>query len=187
MARDKWQNEDWERATGDFYVDPPWCSERLFEVEKFHGTIVDPCCGTGTIVKAAQRAGLKAIGRDISIRKSDDFFAECFSVDNLVFNPPFDVLEEFILHAVELAHCKVAALCPVARLNAAGRWLINTPLQRVWLLTPRPSMPPKSHIDAGGKIAGGKTDYCWLTFEHGFKGSVEIAWLHRDGAIKDAL
>jgi len=68
---------------------------------------------------------------------------------------------------------------PTARLNAA-RWLENTPLQRIWLLTPRPSMPPGQHILDGGKVGGGKSDYCWLVWEHGYSGLPEIRWLHRE-------
>jgi hypothetical protein len=74
---------------------------------------------------------------------------------------------------------------PTARLNA-GRWLTDTPLRRIWLLTPRPSMPPGETILRGGRAAGGKTDFCWLLFDQGFKfeqctkGEPTIGWLHRD-------
>ena len=35
----------WDKEKLGFYVDPQWVSERLFEVEKFIGSIWDPCCG----------------------------------------------------------------------------------------------------------------------------------------------
>jgi hypothetical protein len=68
----------------------------------------------------------------------------------------------------------------VRRLNAA-RWLEQTPLARVWLLTPRPSMPAGQYVLDGGKVGGGKQDFCWLVWEHGYQGKLEIGWLHRDG------
>src|SRR5215831_7367744 len=66
------------------------------------------------------------------------------------------------------------------RLNAA-RWLAETPLARVYLLTPRPSMPPGQVILAGEKPGGGTQDFCWLVFDHAYKGPPALHWLHRDG------
>ena len=43
----------WEREKRDHYVEPQWCSKRLFEVEGFRGVISYSCCGFGTIVEAA--------------------------------------------------------------------------------------------------------------------------------------
>ena len=69
---------------------------------------------------------------------------------------------------------------PVARLNAA-RWLQDTPLRRIWLLTPRPSMPPGRMLMSGKNPSGGKTDYCWLVWQQGwFYNRAEIGWLHRE-------
>jgi hypothetical protein len=75
---------------------------------------------------------------------------------------------------------KVALIWLARRLNAA-RWLQGTPLARVYLLTPRPSMPPGHVILAGEKLGGGKHDFCWLVFEHGHVGPPELRWLRREG------
>jgi hypothetical protein len=96
-----------------------------------------------------------------------------------VCNPPFNVAREFAEHALGLARGKVAMIFPTARLNAA-RWLYETPLQRVWLLTPRPSMPPGETILRGEKPGGGKVDFCWLVWNRGHIGVPSIDWLHRD-------
>jgi hypothetical protein len=69
-------------------------------------------------------------------------------------------------------------ICLTRRLNAA-HWLKNLPLRCVWLLTPRPSMPPGAWIAAGNKPGGGTQDFCWLVFVRGYKGRREINWLHR--------
>ena len=55
------------------------------------------------------------------------------------------------------------------------------PLRRIWLLTPRPSIPPGYVIARGEKPGGGKTDFTWLIFERGYTGKAEVDWLHRDG------
>lgn len=168
----------------EHYVEPHWVSERLFADEPFVGHIHDPSCGFGRIVESAKLAGYTADGLDLVDRgyyhKETDFLLTSRKHDNIVCNPPFDIFEEFARHALALARRKVAMIMPTARLNAA-RWLEDTPLLRVWLLTPRPSMPPGHVITAGGKVGGGKSDYCWLVWTN-IQTSVnpEIRWLHRD-------
>jgi hypothetical protein len=174
----------WQREAFEHYVEPPWCSERLFEEEKFHGPINDPCCGFGTIPKAAYRAGIRASAGDIVDRgykggRVEDFFASMWPRDNVVCNPAFNAAGRFVLHALKLTGAKVAIIFPTARLNAA-HWIHGTPLRRIWFMTPRPSMPPGPVIAAGGEALGGKTDFCWLIFERGYTGPPEARWLFRD-------
>lgn len=187
----------YERSDDDWYCEPKWCSERLFEEEEFEGGVYDPCCGTGRIIVAALKAGLKGYGSDLvdrgwdSTRTPHDFLAgRDEHHDNIVCNPPFDLARQFAIRALQLARHKVAMIFPTARLNAA-RWLEETPLVRAWLLTPRPSMPPGPVLAAGGKPSGGKSDYCWLVWswanriegnEDGhWNTPPEMRWLHRDG------
>jgi hypothetical protein len=42
-------------------------------------------------------------------------------------------------------------------------------------------MPPGEVLLRGEKPGGGKTDFCWLVFEHGHSGDWVGRWLHRDG------
>lgn len=175
----------WKREELEHYVEPHWCSERLFDVEKFEGTIEDPCCGFGRIVDAAHRKGLPAFGTDIvsrgyhDQRGENDFLKQTTNVANIAGNPPFDIFQEFARHALTVAERKVALVWLVPRLNAA-RWLKGTPLARIWLMTPRPSMPPGRTITAGEKPGGGTQDFCWLVWEHGHQGPPALDWLHRD-------
>lgn len=174
----------WRREEHEHYVEPEWVSRRLFEEERFSGSIYDPACGFGTIVRSAVAAGYKATGSDIVDRGGGfvlDFFRRQDAVDNIVSNPPFDVAKDFCKQALRLARLKVAFIFPTSRLNAA-RWLMMMPLCRVWLLTPRPSMPPGDVIARGEKPGGGKTDYCWLVFEQQYCGQVTMQWLGRDAA-----
>jgi hypothetical protein len=60
------QSHLWERDPYDYYVEPHWCSQRLFAEEPFAGTIVDPCCGMGRIYFSAKKAGYVTIGCDIN-------------------------------------------------------------------------------------------------------------------------
>lgn len=176
-----------ERQAQEHYVEPFWCSERLFAVEQFEGAVWDPCCGFGRIPLSAVKAGHTAVGTDIRDRGYVDFAGKLDFLDggnayapNIVCNPPFNIAGRFAKHAVTMAGVqKVAMIFPTARLNAA-HWLKETPLARIWLMTPRPSMPPGHTIAAGEKPGGGKVDFCWLVWTRGRIGPADVHWLHRD-------
>ena len=178
----------WERHPEDWYVEPEWCSVRLFERELFTGAIWDPACGKGTIVISALAAGVVAGGSDIVARGWDstltphDFLETSYQADNIVSNPPFGVAEKFVAKALTVARCKVSMLLPAnwVQGDKRSRWLEQTPLRRVWFIAPRPSMPPGPVIEAGHKPGNGTTDYAWFVWEHGYTGKSEIGWLRRE-------
>lgn len=184
----------WEREKNEWYIESRWVSRRLFEEELFVGDILDPCCGSGRIVEAAREAGFHARGCDI-VDRGFSYYAVCdflksdMRADNVVMNQPFDQSEAFARRAVRLAGRKVAMIMPTRRLNAAGSWIKELPLYRLWYLTPRPSMPPGPialDYEARGKEpSGGKQDFCWLVFLKGFDGRAEARWLHRDGGKRE--
>jgi hypothetical protein len=181
---------NWQRDENDWYVEPSWCSHRLFEEEEFQGEVWDPCCGWGRIVRSAIDAGYRVKASDIIIRLSGDAavdklkfqadFRDCAGpAINIACNPPYRVLPTFTQRALKLAQRKVAVIFPVARLNAA-HWIRGAPLLRIWLMSPRPPMPPGSYLEAGHKPGGGRVDFCWLVFEHGYSGAAQVRWLRRD-------
>jgi hypothetical protein len=47
-------------------------------------------------------------------------------------------------------------------------------------MSPRRPMPPGSYLEAGHKPGGGRVDFAWLVFDHGYSGEAEVRWLHRD-------
>lgn len=176
----------WQREEHEHYVEPEWCSRRLFDVEAFEGVVWDPACGFGRIPEAAKAAGLPAYATDIVDRGYDgphgvaDFLRIDALAPNIVSNPPFDLFEAFARHALSLRSTrKVALIWLTRRLNAA-RWLQHTPLARLYYLTPRPSMPPGHVITRGEKPGGGKQDFCWLVWDKAHVGPATVHWLHRE-------
>lgn len=178
----------WQRHAEDWYVEPNWCSARLFELEKFDGSIWDPACGQARIVHSALAAGHEAIGSDI-VDRTDGLatvrdFMEAGAVLglNIVSNPPFGIAEKFVSRALDLAPRKVAMLLPAnwVQGDKRSRWLEKTPLERVWFITPRPSMPPGPVVAAGVAPGNGTTDYAWFVWRHGYYGRSEIGWLRRN-------
>jgi hypothetical protein len=175
------------RAADSFYVEPLWCGSRLFEVEKFTQSIIDPFCGTGRVAEAARLAGCSVRATDIVDRGYKHFsgIEDFLTIDrldpdvSLIGNPPF--LDRFLQHAIGLNPIKMALIWPLARLVAAHELLCGAPLARVWMMTPRPSMPPGAYIAAGKKPQGARVEHAWLIFERGHRGPPTLGWLHRDG------
>lgn len=185
----------WEREQDDWYVEPRWCSARLFDEERFRGGICDPACGGGNIVLSAMEAGMPAIGMDVVERTSEfsPFLKDWMTYDgdefdNIVSNPPFKLCDDrkakrhpFVEKCLAKARFKVALLLPAnwVQGDARSRWLEKTPLYRVWFISPRPSMPPGHVVAAGTKPGNGTTDYAWFVWLQGFEGRPEIRWLRK--------
>lgn len=193
----------WARHPEDYYVEPDWCSERLFQTVNFEGTVVDPACGSGRIVRAGRRhrehaakVGDKRItqvlGYDIVKRckechdETEDFLTTDYETDNIVSNPPFIHCKKpdfaFVRKALATADRKVALLLPLPWMTGAdkGRFLEDSPLAQVLVITPRPSMPPGPVIEAGENPGGGTEDFAWFIWDHAHKGAPTLGWLNRD-------
>lgn len=180
------KSKQWERHADDWYVEPRWVSQRLFQVELFPGGVWDPACGGGNIVKEARAAGLEAVGSDKVIRfthahKWDFLVSGRASHPNIVCNPPFGIATQFIEHALSLDPWKVAMLLPSnwVQGDKRSRWLQSTPLKTIYFITPRPSMPPGDFLEAGGKAGGGTTDFAWFIWERGHRYAPMVSWLRR--------
>ena len=177
----------WARHPDDWYTEPDWVDERLFAQEQFTGSVFDPACGLGRIVKAAQAAGYSAYGADKVSRSSyclveaDFLNAVGPTPGSMVSNPPFKLAREFAEKALELACHKVALLLPTLWLHGdeRSRWLSETPLAKVLIITPRPSMPPGPVIEAGIAPGGGKADFAWFIWQRGHVGPAAVEWLRR--------
>ena len=178
------QSHVWARDPGDFYVEPEWCSQRLFDVHSFVGEVIDPACGCGRVVEAARRAhhaseGWDAVDRGFPGTKVRDFLSTDTVVCNFVSNPPFGIAEAFVEHALLHALHQVVMLLPMTWLcgERRSRWLETTPLVGVLVLTPRPSMPPGAAVAAAG---GGTRDFAWFIWSRNYMGRPRVGWLHRD-------
>jgi hypothetical protein len=174
------------KAEDLFYLEPHWCSTRLFEAEKFTHPVTDPFCGTGRVAEAARLAGYSVWATDIVDRSYEHFngvedFLTINRLDDdesVVGNPPFD--DRILQHAIKLNPIKMALIWPLARVVAAHSWLSEVPLARVLMMTPRPAMPPGAYIAEGKKPEGARVEHAWLIFERGYRGSPQMGWLHRD-------
>jgi hypothetical protein len=167
------------RAAADFYVDPPFATELLLDVESFAGKTWDPACGIGNVANALKGRGLDVIATDLHDRGYADcqpgidflqpsIFAAA-GVDNIVCNPPYGQAEAFIRRGLEVARRKVAMLLQEKFLYSEERYLLfsETPLSRLLFFSSRPSMPPGELLQAGAvKAEGGSINFLWAVWDH---------------------
>lgn len=191
----------WDRHEDNWYVEPEWCSRRLFDVESFEGGIVDPSAGGGNIINSAKAAGIEAYGYDLRDRghpgvlsgrnfiTGEGYIHGSWPTPNIVSNPPYGkgegkerLEEQFLRLSLERARNKVALFLDASWANASkrGAWLETLPLYRVYKVGPRPACPPGDFIRAGGKVGNGTKDYSWFVFLKGFQGSPTLHWMRRD-------
>lgn len=169
----------YERSDSDFYVEPRWSVLALARSIKFEGQIYDPACGSGTIPKTFEGLGFTASGSDLKDRgfglPNINFLRDYAKRENIITNPPYNLAEDFIKHALVVAEKRIAILARIAFLNGQKRFQLYNqhPPECVVILSKRPSMPP------GGRMImpqGGKTDFCWIVWNREPRGETIIRW-----------
>lgn len=184
VAKKARKSNVWARAPHDWYVEGPENTTALAEAETFHGSILDPACGQGNVIKGLAAAGItRAIGTDLVPRVSAPWFAGVhdFLGDaappysrrprNIICNPPYGgakTAAAFARRAFEVATEKVALfvnarfLFSVARAEGLFR---DHPVTKEYRIVPRPSVPPGEYLLEGNKAEGGTADYVWLIWD----------------------
>jgi len=164
----------------DFYPTPRWGTLALLQNENFTGTILEPCCGTGDMSKVLKETNCKVISSDINdwgYGDVVDFFDINAPYDNIITNPPYNIANDILTHAIQLATQKVCILVRASFLESITRY--NTvysviPPSRVYLFSERLSLYP-----AGSQVkGGGTTTYVWIVWDKNFTGEhPELHWI----------
>lgn len=188
-AINRHRTERFQRERNDWYVEPAWCWSVLESTAPwlFTGTVLDPCCGGGTGLEWCRARGIRAIGSDIVDRGAGACIADFLAPDypwraeSVICNPPYKYAVEFAYKALEVAERSVALLVQLPFLASQRRFHLfaGTPVAGVIILSKRPSMPPGG-VEAGPQ--GGKEDYCWIIWRHGYEGEPAIHWAMPGGA-----
>ncbi len=109
-----------------------------------------------------------------------DFLLEQSPADNIVTNPPFKLVEEFIRQSVRLAHRKVAILGRLGLLEGQERRKIwnDTPFSRVWVFSRRIAFLKPGEDEYGSKGGkGGMVPYAWYVWDRDYVGRPQIGWI----------
>jgi hypothetical protein len=168
------------RAENDFYPTPPQITRDILGKESFYGNVWECACGAGDMSKEIIKHGLTVVSTDLINRGygegNIDFLKEHRNVDNIITNPPFNIITDFAYHALECTTKKVALLAKLAFLETAERKPLfeTTPLARVYVYSKRIRLDKN---EVTGKTSGGMIAFAWFVWEHGYKGEPVLKWI----------
>lgn len=107
-----------DRQKDDFYPSTPECTTSFLNLERDHlrgKKILEPSCGDGAISKLLEADGFEVVSTDLVYRGYgtggvDFLWTMETDCDAIVTNPPFNIADKFILHALETLEVKYLAL-----------------------------------------------------------------------------
>ena len=183
----------YDRHAEDWYVEPPHAVRQLLSAEPFSNDCWDPACGRGTIPRVLKERGKSWLATDLFDRgfgrDGVDFleqrgpFATCRAA-NIISNPPYKLMTNWIMRSLALADEKVAIFVPLTLLEGIERNTLfaTTPFKRALVFSWRVSCPPgdlapdfDAPIEAWKK--GGSKAYAWFIWEHGYVGEPRLSFL----------
>jgi len=169
------------RPEFDYYITPPKATQKLLEVEHFHGGIWEPACGNGAICEVLKASGhVNILATDLIDRgygeTPHDFLTSPYKCDNVITNPPFTLAEQFVKLSLERTTEKVAMLCKLQFLEGVKRKTMfeTTPFKSVWVFSKRITMARNGERK---KYSSSMIAFAWFVWEHGYKGEPKIGWL----------
>jgi len=167
----------------DFYSTPPEAVRALLVVELFAGTIWEPACGDGAIVKVLRDAGHNVYATDLVDRGCPDsesridFLLETApksSVEAVITNPPYALAGPFVAHALHLKIPKIAMLLRLAFLEGIGRRgiLDGGQLARVHVFRNR--LPMMHRAGWEGPKTSNSVAFAWFIWDLGYDKPTEL-------------
>ena len=170
------------RDLSGFYSTPAWVTEALLKYEKFQGIIREPSCGDGAISKVLEATGYQVKSTDLFDRgygeAGIDYLTDNRTDDNVIMNPPYELLDHFIYHALQRTRRKVAVIVRLGFLGGQERfeklWSVEPPA-RILLFCKRPTMA-KPKIRNGRPHLPKAVDYCWVIWDHRYNGLTAFNW-----------
>lgn len=177
-----------EREALDYYATPSSEVTNILDTldYDFSGqTILEPSVGGGHMACAIEeylaRKGQRArlIGSDVMDRgfRSDtwslaygtdfDFLSDDYiysEADIIIMNPPYSILEPFLLRALEIAKDKLIVLCRMQALEGEGRYekiFVNNPPTDIYQYVDRIQCWKNGKEPEGSSAQG----YCWLVWD----------------------
>ena len=206
----KYDKNHKERDALDYYATPTTEVENILNtlnINFINTKILEPCVGGGHmadgidayLVKQGYVEKLITIGTDIKDRgyKNEaweleyglDFFADdypYYSVDWIIMNPPYSVIEPFVIRALEIAQKGVIMLGRTQFLEGQGRYenifQFNPPTE-VYTYVDRIQCYKNGDIDIKGSSAQAYSWFIWKKEEYG-KDTVHH-WIRRADKLKN--
>jgi predicted RNA methylase len=176
------------RVKDDYYATPPQSTQALLDVLELKGTILEPACGEGHISEVLKKnyPGSEIVSTDLADRRYGvggiDFLEKEYNrtFDNVITNPPFEYMREFVEKSLEVSTDKVIMFGKIQFLEGQRRkeFLKNSPLKYVYVFSTRQNpMRNGSPVDENGKKWSSTMCFAWYVWEQGYQGEPTIRWL----------
>lgn len=173
------------RAEYDFYATPPQAVEDLLQYEGFTHRVWEPCCGLLHISNTLKAHCYDVRSSDVLARMEGietlDFFSAT-SADgrDIITNPPYIRMDDFICHAMEILDPggKMALFLKLDALETKKHW------EKSWSKYPpsRVYVPRKRYVCArNGEFSSvtgvGAVVFAWYIFEKGVHEPPRLYWI----------
>jgi hypothetical protein len=181
------------RVGADYYATPFSSTQAILDREFLIGSILEPACGEGYISKVVRDRYpyYELISTDLVKREDKfnlglesgiNFLTHDYgrSFDNVITNPPFALVQEFIYRALEIANDKVLMFCKIQLLEGKARkkFLEQSPLKKVYVFSERQNpLRNGEELDENGKRWSSTMCFAWFVWEQGFDGKPIIEWI----------
>jgi hypothetical protein len=160
----------------DLYETPPCATVALTRAELLPLSIFEPASGRGAIANVLRSRGHRVVAADIFDYGNLDFVADFMTVTKMpagcgciCTNPPFQIVNEFIAHALDLSP-RVIMLARLALLESVARTEIleYRNLARIHVFRNR---LPMMHRDGwAGPRASSAVAYAWFCWDRDHRG-----------------
>ena len=134
-----------EREVNDFYATP---TEEVFNIlqhEKMKETILEPCCGMGHMIEGILQHNLdnKIIATDLinygygetGLDYLSDDYPYTEGIGTIIINPPFKLIEEFVIKSLKIATDKVILFARNQFVESQSRYeniFLDNPPSRIY-------------------------------------------------------
>ena len=176
------------RVGNDYYATPPQSTQALLGVLELNGSMLEPACGEGHISEVLKKnyPGNEIVSTDLVDRGYGvggiDFLEKEYdrTFDNVITNPPFKYMREFVEKSLEISTDKVVMFGKIQFLEGRKRkeFLEKSPLKYVYVFSERQNpMRNGSSVDENGKKWSSTMCFAWYVWEQGYEGEPIIRWL----------
>ena len=171
----------------DYYATEPRAVELLLEQEEFSPCVWECACGEGHMSKVLEQHGYTVMSTDLidrgygvggvdflKVTKED---AEDGVQWDIITNPPYKYVKEFVEHALEISAdgTKIAMFLKLTFLEGKGRRDLfrNNPPQTVYVSSARLQCGKNGVFDGASMVA-----YAWFVWQKGYDGPTNIKWIN---------
>jgi len=176
-----------QRKESDLYCTPCSMTEQFIEKSEeysifdYKSSVLEPSCGKNHITKVLKKHFNTVTARDININSSENFL-DCKDLfDYIITNPPYSLVDEFVLKSKIIAKKAFAFLLRINYLQGKKRYdsifnnKDNYRLKYIFSYTRMSDLSVEPRED--GKYSTGMQPYAWFIWVKGFNQFPVIDWI----------